>query len=125
MTLPRQADGSERRQNTRVALCVEVGFHSDHNFYAGFTEDISEGGLFVATHMLKDIGTELALSFTLPNGHAIIATGVVRWLRDPHDLHAADAVPGMGIQLKGLEPGDLDVIREFVALRDPLFHDVD
>lgn len=116
--------GAERRQNTRVALCVEVGFLSESNFYAGFTEDISEGGLFVATHLLKDLGTELTLKFTLPDTLEITAVGVVRWLRDPHDAHS-DAVPGMGIQLRDLSPKDLEVIREFIAVREPLFHETD
>jgi uncharacterized protein (TIGR02266 family) len=117
-------EGAERRLCPRVALCVEVGFLSDSNFYAGFTEDISEGGLFVATHLLKDLGTELTLTFTLPNDHVVTAVGVVRWLRDPHDLNSETA-PGMGIQLCALSPEDLAMIREFIALRDPLFHDLD
>jgi uncharacterized protein (TIGR02266 family) len=103
-------------------MCVEVGFQSDSNFYAGFTEDLSEGGLFVATHMLQGIGTELTLTFTLPNDYEVTAVGIVRWLRDPHDLES-DTRPGMGIQLRELSPDDLAMIREFVSLRDPLFHD--
>jgi uncharacterized protein (TIGR02266 family) len=112
------------RQSPRVAMCVEVGFQSDSNFYAGFTEDLSDGGLFVATHMLQEIGTELTLTFTLPNDYEVRAVGVVRWLRDPHDLNA-DTRPGMGIQLRELSQDDQAMIREFLTLRDPLFHDVD
>jgi uncharacterized protein (TIGR02266 family) len=119
-----QPGGAERRQSPRVALCVEVGFQSDSNFYAGFTEDISEGGLFVATHMLQQVGTEVSLTFTLPNDYELRVTGVVRWLRDPHDLDG-DTRPGMGLQLRGLSQEDQAMIREFLALRDPLFHDLD
>jgi uncharacterized protein (TIGR02266 family) len=121
---PVAREGAERRLCPRVALCVEVGFLSDSNFYAGFTEDVSEGGLFVATHLLKDVGTELTLTFTLPNEHVVTAAGVVRWLRDPHDLQSETA-PGMGIQLLKLSAEDLAMVQQFVALRAPLFYDVD
>jgi uncharacterized protein (TIGR02266 family) len=125
VVIPSRANqGVERRRASRVALCIEVGFQSDSNFYAGFTEDISEGGLFVATHMLKEIGTELVLRFTLPDAHEISVVGVVRWLRDPYDADS-DTTPGMGVQLRDLSADDLTMIREFLMLRDPLFHDVD
>jgi hypothetical protein len=46
----------------------------------------------------------------------------VRWLRDPHDSHG-DTMPGMGIQLRELAPEILELVREFVSVREPLFHD--
>jgi uncharacterized protein (TIGR02266 family) len=117
-----QASGNERRRNPRKALCTTLGFLSDTNFYAGFTEDISEGGLFVATHALLELGTEIELEFALPSGHEIRTKGIVRWLRDPHD-HTPDAPPGMGIQFQDLAEKDFAIIREFIALREPLFYE--
>lgn len=114
--------GIERRTASRVDLCVGVGFQSDTNFYAGFTEDLSEGGLFVATHMLQPLGTELALTFSLPNGYEISTVAIVRWVRDPRN-HDDDAVPGMGVQFNALSSADLDMIRQFIALREPIFYD--
>jgi uncharacterized protein (TIGR02266 family) len=114
------ADAIERRRTPRRKLEAEVGFASDTNFYAGFTEDISEGGLFVATVMLLEVGSRVTLSFALPDGHEITTSGVVRWLRDPH-AESADCAPGMGVQFEHVEPEDLEHIRRFVALREPLF----
>ena len=113
--------GIDRRIAPRAELDVGVGFYSDTNFYTGFTEDVSEGGLFVATHVLEPIGTVLKLTFTLPGGPQIIAVGVVRWVRDPRN-HDADTAPGMGVQFKALQQEHLHLIREFVALREPLFY---
>ena len=45
------------RRQARRRYQVEVGVASDHNVYTGFTEDISSGGLFVATHDILPIGT--------------------------------------------------------------------
>jgi uncharacterized protein (TIGR02266 family) len=109
----------ERRATPRVDLNVGVGFRSDASFYTGFTSDISEGGLFVATHMLQPIGSELALTFALPTGPEISVRAVVRWTRDPHDA-SSSTPPGMGVQLQALRPEDLERIREFIAVREPL-----
>ena len=99
---------------------VGIGFRRDSNFYTGFTADISEGGLFVATHMLQRIGAELTLTFALPTGPEISVRGVVRWSRDAHDYNSA-IPPGMGVQFQGIPVEDAARIRELVALREPLF----
>jgi uncharacterized protein (TIGR02266 family) len=119
--LPACRTGSdERRRFQRRKLEAQIDLASDTNFYAGFTEDISEGGLFVATVMLQQVGSRVNLTFALPDGHEITTTGVVRWLRDPSE-ESADCVPGMGVQFDYLDPEDLERIREFVARREPLF----
>jgi hypothetical protein len=71
--------------------------------------------------MLQPIGTALALTFSLPTGHEIAVHGIVRWLCDPRDDHA-DAVRGMGVQFEGLLDKDEEAIREFIALREPIFY---
>lgn len=119
--LPNTVTGAiERRLAPRVDLNVGVGFRSDSNFYTGFTSDISEGGLFVATHMLQAIGSELALTFALPTGPEISVRCVVRWVRDSHDYNSATP-PGMGVQFQALCSEDLERIREFVQIREPMF----
>ena len=45
---------------------VEVDHQSEHNFFTGFMENISSGGLFVATYGLMEIGQRLEVSFTVP-----------------------------------------------------------
>ena len=111
----------ERRRTTRAALHVEVDWASDSNFYTGFSEDISEGGLFVATYQLAEEGTTLAITLELPNGEQIETEGVVRWLRSPRDPNEATK-PGMGIEFLGLTEDCKDAIREFVANREPMFY---
>jgi uncharacterized protein (TIGR02266 family) len=125
VTEPCAAEGAqprrtERRDAQRVDLNVGVGFRSDSNFYTGFTQDISEGGLFVATHMLQPIGAEITLTFALPTGPEISARCIVRWQRDPHE-HNALTPPGMGVQFQDLADADLERIQQFVAMREPLF----
>jgi len=120
LSTPATVPAIERRTSARVDICVDVGFLCEACFYAGLTSDISEGGVFVASHVLLPLGTELALTFALPDGHEVTTAGVVRWVRDPNDQHGPDA-PGMGIQFRALKATDLGIIREFIARREPIF----
>ncbi len=112
----------DRRQAPRISLEVEIGVYSDSNFYEGFSQDISEGGLFVATHNLRSVGTVVDLEFVLPGGHEVRVQGEVRWVKDPLN---SDSQPGVGVQFVGLEDEDKQAIQEFISNREPIFHDVD
>lgn len=111
---------AERRKAPRAFLETEISFESADNFYTGFTEDISEGGLFLTTYDLRPIGTEIEIEFSLPTGHIVRTTGEVRWVRDPRD-EAPDAPPGMGIQFRKLANEDSAAIQTFIEARAPLF----
>ena len=84
---------AEHQQNVRAAerfdLEVKVDLESDHNFYTGLTQNISSGGVFIATHHLRRIGDRITLKFTLP-GSDKTARGRDRGALDPreHRAHA-------------------------------------
>jgi uncharacterized protein (TIGR02266 family) len=109
----------ERRRSPRVALETNVGLISESNFYTGFSQDISEGGLFVATYALRPVGTSVVVRFAVDEVE-IEAPGRVRWQRDPRN---SDVPPGMGIEFEGLDAVAEEAIRRFVTLREPLFHE--
>ena len=48
----------ERRRLPRASLATELSLYSGSNFYAGFTEDISEGGVFVASYAMLPVGAQ-------------------------------------------------------------------
>lgn len=98
----------------RVRLNVEVEFHDDTRFYAGITDNISEGGLFVATYEPLAIGTRIDLRFRLPGGFTSNVSGVVRWHREPLYLSSCELPPGMGIQFEDLPEADAEAIRCFI-----------
>src|SRR5207237_787078 len=55
-----RAPGREVRPRAACArMQAEVDFESDSNFYSGFSSDVGEGGLFVATVNLVEPGTEV------------------------------------------------------------------
>lgn len=119
----REETADARRVYQRTDLQVDVTFEGEHNFFNGFSENISEGGLFVATHSLCEVGTRLPLVFTLPgDAEPIRVTAEVRWVRLYNE--ASDAPPGMGLSFVGLSERDWARISRFVQQRAPIFWDV-
>ncbi len=110
-----------RRKTPRVAMQAAVDLHSDTNFFAGFSTDLSSGGLFVATVQYAPIGTEIDLSFVLPSGERVSAHGVVRWTREVNDK-TPHIFPGIGVQFVGLPDEAKKIIEKFVSEREPMFY---
>lgn len=111
-----------RRQSPRVRMQAAIDLSSDDNFFNGFSSNISDGGLFVATVNLLPLGTDVDLAFTLPSGERIEAKGTVQWVREVNDK-LPDAFPGMGVAFKDLSAQAQEAINGFVAQREPLFYD--
>ncbi|HUT77346.1 MAG TPA: TIGR02266 family protein [Polyangia bacterium] len=111
-----------RRHVQRVAIEADIGFQSDSNFFTGFSEDISTGGIFIATFDDRPIGSKMTINFTLPDGHLVSALGVVRWIREYNDT-TPDVQPGMGVQFTALADDDRGRINSFLERREPLFFD--
>jgi uncharacterized protein (TIGR02266 family) len=111
----------ERRQNERVTLQVEIGLHSESNFFTGFTEDLSEGGLFIATYQVLPIGTRVRATFAIPGGEELEVEATVVWVRR---FAGEGAGPGMGVRFENLSAENEQYIRRFMKHRAPLFHDV-
>ncbi|HWP34348.1 MAG TPA: TIGR02266 family protein [Thermodesulfobacteriota bacterium] len=80
---------------------------------AGRAVNISAGGLFVETPEPPLPGSELALSFRLPDGAApLAAEGRVAWVNEPAAPRKRDCGPGMGIAFRALsEAGRSTIVR--------------
>ena len=112
---------AEQRASARARIEASVDLHTDTNFFAGLSEDLSDGGLFIATYALLAVGTAVTVSFTLPNERRVNANARVAWLRETRD---GSVTPGMGIRFESLAPEDAEAIHEFAAERPPLFYEV-
>jgi uncharacterized protein (TIGR02266 family) len=117
------SDGSVRREHSRFAVDLDVTVGSDHNFYAGFAENLSAGGVFIATHKLKPVGSKIELTINLPEGAQVRAAGDVRWIRVFNEQ--SDTPPGMGVKFSDIDAASIAAIERFLARRAPLFFDDD
>ncbi len=120
-SLAPSADAGHRREHSRFAVDLDVTVGSDHNFYAGFAENLSAGGVFIATHKLKRVGSKIELTINLPDGAKLTALGEVRWVRVFNET--SDTPPGMGVKFIELSDGAVEAITAFLERRDPLFFD--
>ncbi|MBW2702391.1 MAG: TIGR02266 family protein [Deltaproteobacteria bacterium] len=112
-----------QRSSPRANVVVDVAMHSDNNFFMGLTENLSEGGLFLATYDDIPLGTELALSLNLPEHRTIQTRGVVCWVRE-YTQYTKDLAPGVGLRFLDLAETDQFAIREFIRRRDPILYDL-
>ncbi|MDB4976295.1 MAG: Signal recognition particle receptor protein FtsY, partial [Myxococcaceae bacterium] len=65
---------------------ANVGVSSETNFYVGFSGEIAEGGVFVATYTTLDVGSLVNVTVSLPGGYEFRVPGFVHFVRDPMDI---------------------------------------
>ncbi|HEX3594889.1 MAG TPA: PilZ domain-containing protein, partial [Polyangiaceae bacterium] len=105
MTKPTEgkADGTvapasdNRRRQDRFSVELDVSLESEHNFYAGFVENLSSSGLFIATHSIRPIGSQVEFSISFgESSEPVKGLGEVRWIRQYSET--SDSHPGMGLR---------------------------
>jgi uncharacterized protein (TIGR02266 family) len=114
-----------RRAYPRRHIRVDVSMVSESNFYLGFSEDVSEGGIFVATDDgIRSLGERFPLVFTLPTREEpVFCLTEVAWVREHHDSQdPQEGTPGMGLRFVAIAPEDREAIAAFAAQRQPLSH---
>lgn len=112
------------RMSHELSVNFEVSVDGPHNFFAGFTQDISKGGVFLATHQVYPIGTKMTLFFEI-EGVKVEVEAVVRWTRKPENIIHSDIHPGMGLQFIDPDEKLVKAFDHFLAKKDPILVDVD
>jgi uncharacterized protein (TIGR02266 family) len=116
----KEAEVNERaapRLEARLVASVEA----DAGRHVGFTENLSEGGAFVATRAPKKVGDEVSVMIALPDLALVHARGTVRWLRTPSKRNGMSA--GIGIRFERLSPLDAVRIQDFLSNRRSMLFD--
>ena len=108
---------SAPRLEARLVASVEA----DAGCHVGFTENLSEGGAFVATRAPRSVGDEVSLVIALPDLALVHARGTVRWLRTPSKRNGMSA--GIGIRFERLSPLDAVRIQDFLSNRRSMLFD--
>jgi len=111
-----------RRAHRRAPLEIEVSLESENNFYSGITNDISEGGVFVATVAPPPLGSEVVVMLTLGDGVPWQIEATVRWIRDI-SASCEGCPPGCGLQWTRISGEALAFIARFVKQRDTILFD--
>jgi Tfp pilus assembly protein PilZ len=102
---------------------VLVTLESENNFYTGVTNDIGEGGVFIAIDDPPPIGSELSFELQLgEDGPCWPVMGVIRWIRSV-DVAGEGSPAGCGVEWFWIPPRALVAVNAFVAHREPLFYE--
>ena len=114
------SDDSSEERRTLWDAERPVEFVADTHFVAGLSQDLSGGGVFVATYRRVDVGTKVHLGFELPDGRLVEARGVVRWVREQDD---AVGRPGLGVAFTQMSEAALAALVDYCRDRPPLYFD--
>ena len=89
---------SERRVYERIDVEWSVDCETEQTFLYASITNISEMGIFVATHEPLEVGTRLTLRFALPGEQSpFTLLGQVQWV-NPIRMLSSNPNPGMGIR---------------------------
>jgi uncharacterized protein (TIGR02266 family) len=113
-----EAAARARRKSVRLGLHANITTTSDTNFFAGFAENISEGGVFISTYSPPSVGEVVALRISVLGVQELIVQGEVRWIRTDDDGMSV----GCGVRFCSLndqQRAALDIMLS-TADRDPL-----
>lgn len=105
----------ERRRFARVEARLQVQFVYADGYFELETEDISVGGLFIATEHLLPVGERIRLVLQFSGGRSALKTvaEVARVVDQP-----AEGMPtGLGVRFVNMSSQELDQVREFLAER--------
>jgi uncharacterized protein (TIGR02266 family) len=104
-----------------LSLDVVLNHTSESNLYLGFSQDVAEGGVFVATYEVRPIGARVQLAIHLEGGDPVHLDGHVHWLRPQG---SGDDMPvGVGVRLGEVSKDIARALESFAARRTPIFYD--
>jgi len=113
---------SERRIYERVDVEWSVDCETEQTFLYASITNISEMGIFVATHEPLEVGTRLTLRFALPGEESPFSLlGQVQWV-NPIRMLSDNPNPGMGIRFVDLSSENreriINSVRTIAYVRD-------
>lgn len=114
---------SNQRQHRRYDFEVEVKAGSGHQFFTGFTENISAGGLFVQTYQTMPLGSVFQMHVKLPNVEEPFHLDCeVRWVREYNEM-MPEMQPGMGVRFVNLAPHEEAAFNACLTRMETMFYD--
>ena len=113
---------SERRIYERIDVEWSVDCETEETFLYASITNISEMGIFVATHEPLEVGTRLTLRFAMPGEESpFILLGQVQWV-NPIRMLSDNPNPGMGIRFVDLSSENreriISSVRTIAYVRD-------
>jgi Tfp pilus assembly protein PilZ len=116
-TIERAQTWTEMRLAIRHLLEIEVAIEADGVKRVGFTENMSTGGVFVATYLSAKQGTKVVVELTgrgSMGGETVRLAGEARWQRPS----SSERWPGIGVKFDDSGPDHEARMHKLLSLRD-------
>ena len=112
-----------RRYGPRAQFEISVGVATKHRVFVGLVDNISTGGLFIATDQELKKGDKVEVKFTIPGEeHSFNKQAEVMLIR-PYDELGNDrnSQAGAGVRLIDLSDDEKRMLNTFINEHDPMF----
>jgi uncharacterized protein (TIGR02266 family) len=103
----------EKRRHVRVASSSKVVVMYNGSPHELYTENLSEGGIYILTSTPFPIGTKLEMKLDLDAGTRIHLKGVVIYIKRPFS-DVFEHPSGMAIEFNEMNDADRRTLREFI-----------
>ena len=112
----------EARRDSRLQHEILVAYRTVDGFMTDWAVNISRGGLFVNTRSPLEIGSEIKLIISLPDGNfPFDLIGRVTWVNAPSDGRHPGPAPGMGIEFLDVDAEKRSRLETFVEKLNETF----
>lgn len=113
-TIGRAEAWTESRLAIRHLLEIEVAIECEGTKRVGFTENMSTGGVFVATYLSAAQGSKVVIALTMKGGETVKLAGEARWQRPS----SSERWPGVGVKFDDSGPEHEARMNKLLSLRD-------
>ena len=113
-TIGRAEAWTESRLAIRHLLEIEVAIECEGTKRVGFTENMSTGGVFVATYLSAAQGSKVVVALTMKGGETVKLAGEARWQRPS----SSERWPGVGVKFDDSGPEHEARMNKLLSLRD-------
>ena len=102
----------DRRKYPRALIRVLVDYESQDTYIFDYSNNLSEGGIFIKTANPLKKGSVFMLKFSLPDVDKVFKIkGEVRWT---NTKETKNVIKGMGIVFRDIDDGDRKLINQYI-----------
>ncbi len=111
---PSTAGSISDRIDHRVPIQLLVDYKADGHYLFDFCRDLGTGGVFIETKSPLSSGSEIELTFTIPDSKETLrTTGKVIWSQAPI-ANRTDLNVGMGVQFTQFNESQRQLLDDFI-----------
>lgn len=96
----------DNRNNKRNRKRLPLKFGVEEATRIGFTDDLSESGLFIKSAIVQNPNAVLKIELTVPSGEVVVLTGRVMWAKKVPPNLLRRLKGGMGIRILDFQSGE-------------------